>query len=387
MPLLVLTTEQAHQSAKHMPPPRAPAWRIERAFDARGNRKPAPISVGGSAAHWSMWRHGCVRLKQGFHQNVTRLRRLGTALALLVGQVAQAQATCPADAPTLRSLGPALWQVAGTAGDANATNRGRTDNLLVLQHDHRVWLLGSGASPAAGRALACILRERLGWRVTDVVNPWARPEVVLGNAAFTHGATPTRLWAHADVAQAMQRQCPRCVERLHLRLGSAAADLGPSPIVLPRTLLQGEHGTLGPWQWWRLERAPGSVVTVWHLRDTSWWWAPGLLWSDGPPDLRDSSAPALAQAIERLMALAAAIHSAPQWLPTQGAPLNADDVQAQHTYLVDLPQRVQQQQDRGALETDPPASPPGPAYLAQGERASLNWQRVWRHVESAAWSR
>lgn len=365
-----------------MPPPSRPPLRNERAFDTDSNCGQSLGWLRAIAAHWHKERHGCVSLKQGFHPSVTHL----CGLLSLVG-VHGVQATCPPDAPTLQALGPELWWVPGAAGDANPTNRGRTDNLLVLRRDGRVWLMGSGPSPAAGHALACVLRERLGWRVTDVVNPWARPEVVLGNTAFTNAPASARLWAHDAVAQTMHQQCPRCVERLHQRLGAAAVDLGPQPIAVAHMRLQGSHGTLGPWQWWRLERAPGSVVTVWHLRDSPWWWAPGLLWGEGPPDLRDTHTATFASALEQLDALARATSVTPRWLPTQGAPLPPDAARTQHLYVRDLPQRVQQQQDSGALETDPPAAAHGPAYLSQGERVSLNWQRVWRQVESAAESR
>lgn len=361
-----------------MPPRSTPPQRNERAFAEGSACGQSPGWRRAVAAHWSKGGGDCARLKQGFHRSVAHLCGL---LGWVMAQ--SALGACPAGAPSLQALGPDLWWIPGAAGDSTPANRGRTDNLLVLRRDGRVWLLGSGASPAAGHALACVLRERLGWRVTDVVNPWARPEVVLGNSAFAHASTPARLWAHDEVAQAMQRQCPRCVERLHQRLGAAAVDLGPQPIVIPPLRLQGSQGTLGPWQWWRLERAPGSVVTVWHVRGSAWWWAPGLLWSDGPPDLRDAHTATLASSLAHLDELTQDAPEPPRWLPTQGEPLPPDAPRTQHFYVRRLPWLAQQRQDSGTLETDPPPVPDGPAYLSQGERASLNWQRVWRQVESA----
>ena len=73
-----------------------------------------------------------------------------------------------------------LWWVRAVHGDADADNRGVVSNLLIVRDGPRVW--------AVGLPLA-------------------------------------RHWAHGDVADAMRRQCARCVTRLRQRLGSAAADL------------------------------------------------------------------------------------------------------------------------------------------------------------------
>ena len=302
---------------------------------------------------------------------------------------ASAALACGPDAPRLLPLeAGAQWWVPGQGGDANPDNRGRTDNQWVLRHAGRVWLLGSGASPAAARALGCVLHRDLHMRVSDVVNPWARPELVMGNAGFRGNGA--RLWAHEDVAQAMRQQCPRCVERLHLRLGPAAVDLGPSPIVLPTQGVRGAQGALGPWRWWRLVRAPGAVVTVWHLPGSNRWWAPGLLWGDGPPDLRDTSAEALDAALAQLQALSAPASEvaspAQQWLPTQGAWLERDALAQHRAYLAALQAAVQARQEAGALETDPTPPLPGvPAGWQRSERASMNWQRTWRQMEARAW--
>jgi len=64
----------------------------------------------------------------------------------------------------------------------------------------------------------------------------------------TANALP-RHWAHTAVAQAMSEQCPHCVDRLRLRLGAAAVDLGDDPIHLPVHLLLGEQDRLGPFFW------------------------------------------------------------------------------------------------------------------------------------------
>ncbi len=297
-----------------------------------------------------------------------------------------AGARCPGPALELAELAPGVWQAVADAGslDANAANRGFVANLLAVRDGPRLWLLGSGPSPAFGRRLACQLRARAGVPVSDVVDPWPRPELVLGNRAFP-GA---RRWAHADVAAAMQSRCPRCVARLQGLLGDAAGDLGAAPIQLPTRLLYGESGRLGPFLWWRLQRAPQVPVTVWRLdipTAAPLWAAPGLLWAEGAPDLRDAELATMRRSTAALRAISAADGEAARWLPEQG-PLLAADAPARHAaYWEALDATVEAALERGALEVDVPATLPAapalPAAMTRGERHALNWQRAWREVE------
>ena len=166
-------------------------------------------------------------------------------------------AACPGPALRFVPLATGVWLVPAADGESDTINRGQVSNLVLVHQAPRWWALGSGPSPAFGRALACQLRRRLGGVVTDVISPWARPELVLGvgglaGPAWAVGGPPPRgvhppaplppavlprHWAHAAVAQAMAEQCPHCVDRLHQRLGPAAADLGDNPIHLPVHLL------------------------------------------------------------------------------------------------------------------------------------------------------
>lgn len=166
---------------------------------------------------------------------------------------------CPA-APVLRfvPLGDGLWWVPAADGESAEGNRGFVSNLLLAREGRRLWLVGSGPSPAFGRVLACRVRQHCGRAITDIIDPWARAELVLGNA----GIVGARSWAHRQVAVAMGEQCPHCVERLRQRIGVAASDLGDEPAQLPTLLLDGAQGRLGPFDWWALPRAKGRVVTV-----------------------------------------------------------------------------------------------------------------------------
>lgn len=288
---------------------------------------------------------------------------------------------CPGPALDFRPLAPGLWWVPGAPGDADADNRGQVSNLVLAPLGRRVWLLGSGPTPAFGRALACQVQRRWGRPVSDLISPWPHPELVLGAA----GLGPVRHWAHADVADAMAQRCPTCVGRLRLQLGPAADDLGDDPVRVPGQLLQGDQGRLGPWRWWRLSRGSGFPVTVWQHGQTSVRFAPGLLWGEGAPDGRDAELQVLAASSLALDHLPGALRAEGlQWLGEQGPPA-ADLPQRHQRYWAALQQAVQAAQDRGDLE-----AAPAPSLLqvpASDPRHALNWQRAWRQLEAGEFQR
>ncbi|MEX8494177.1 hypothetical protein, partial [Sphaerotilus sp.] len=218
-------------------------------------------------------------------------------LLLMAGQACPAVA-CPGPAVQVQPIAPGVWRIPGAEGDTTPDNRGAISNLLAVRDGRRLWLVGSGPSIAHARALNCHLQRVSGRRVTDVIAPWPRPELVLGQA----GLVGARRWAHEDVAGAMQERCPRCMARLRLRLGTAASDLANAVIALPDHRLQGDHGTLGPLRWQRLWRSDETAVTLWSLPRAHLTTAHGLLWSDGAPDLRDADTDHLERAWQQLAA-------------------------------------------------------------------------------------
>jgi hypothetical protein len=273
-----------------------------------------------------------------------------------------------------------LWWVRAERGDADANNRGVVSNLLIVRDGRRVWAVGSGPSPAFGRALACVVQRELGQAITEVISPWPRPELVLGAA----GLPQARHWAHADVAAAMRRQCARCVMRLRQRLGSAAVDLGPATgrVRLPERALHGASGQIGPLDWWRLQRAPGVPVTVWQVRRNRLLTAHGLLWAGDAPDLRDSRVDAMRAATQQLMVIA---RGATTLLGEQGEPAGAGELNAHIVYWNALDTAVRSAQARGDDATTVPTTLPGvDASRAKGTAHALNWQRAWRHAEDDA---
>ncbi|MFM2120159.1 MAG: hypothetical protein RL722_1627 [Pseudomonadota bacterium] len=317
----------------------------------------------------------------------------------------KSQAVVPAatTVPRLLPVAPQVWAARGTAGEASAANRGATSNLLVVADGHRRWLLGSGPTPAWGRQFAAVVRQETGATPSDVIAPWPRPELVLGSAGMGGAGVRDahlRRWAHRAVDAAMRERCPHCIDRLAARLGLAAIDLEPRSALpaLANHLLDGQSGRLGPWRWWLLwrTRTPGALqpVTVWHLPADGLWAAPGLLWTDGPPDLRDSRLADQLQALDALARIRAEVADAARsthparagaeaWWPEQGEPGDASLIATHRHYWQALADAVRATWEGGGNETDAPPALPGVAtnWLAH-ERHALNWQRAWREVEA-----
>ncbi|MBB1161201.1 MBL fold metallo-hydrolase [Aquariibacter albus] len=295
--------------------------------------------------------------------------------------------SCPGPDQAIEALGPDTWLMPAAPGAISPANRGRVQPLLAHREGARLWLLGTGATPRLGRAIRCRLEARAGQQVTDLINPWPRPEHVMGNRAFPRA----RIWAHAEVAATLQARCPRCIARLRAQLGRHGAELGPGlqALRLPTDTLQGASGRLGPFHWWRLDRGEATPVTVWRLDAAALLWAPGLLWTADAPELRDATLAALEPSTEALLALLAdPPPGGGTWrlVPEQGPLAGIEAVQATQAYWRGLREAVDAAQARGAAETDPPpAALPGvPAAWTTQARHALNWQRAWREREAAS---
>lgn len=305
------------------------------------------------------------------------------APSVMAGQPRHPPCPAPAEAIRIEPLAPQVWLIAGSSGDSTPDNQGAISNLIAARDGRRLWLLGSGPTRDYGRALACRLREITGLGVTDVIAPWPRPELVLGQA----GLPGARRWAHEQVADAMTERCPRCFERLRERVGARPVPASANLIALPDHRLSGESGRLGPWQWRLLRRSAGTAITVWSLPARGVRAGHGLLWTDGSPDLRDAETPVIQaslRALETLVESAAAGVALPvQWVPEQGPVGGAQTLADHRQYLNALTQAASEALDRGALETDPPPALTGvPAVFTASPRHLLNWQHVWREAEA-----
>ncbi|MEY8877086.1 MAG: hypothetical protein AB9M60_11295, partial [Leptothrix sp. (in: b-proteobacteria)] len=206
------------------------------------------------------------------------------------------------------------------------------------------------------------------------------------------GLPAARSWAHADVAQAMAQRCPRCRARLLERLGqpdpaghdpSTMGSADPLPIRLPDRRVRGDHGRLGPFDWWRFSRGQGTPVTVWWHAASQIATAHGLLWADGAPDLRDSDIDSMLVATEALIELSRHWPAGLRWLPEQGPLLDTEHGPLAHRrYWLALRQAIAEAQANGQAESAPaPALPGIDAQVTNSLRHRLNWQRAWREQD------
>lgn len=157
-----------------------------------------------------------------------------------------------------RQIGPDLWlHQAAMDTLSTPTNGGHISNVsFVLDRaatGTRGWLVGSGPSARSGRALACSIRQQLGFQVTDVISPRAHPESVLGAA----GLQNVRHWALPEVKVAMAERCERCQKRLEAAV-NAASPLADT-VALPDHSI--ESSQLGPLTFsrWRCKRSNPSL--------------------------------------------------------------------------------------------------------------------------------
>ena len=285
------------------------------------------------------------------------------------------------DAPQLQQVSPHVWRVAAWPGEADPHNRGRVTQLVVVNDGSRRWLVGSGPTPAFGAALLCATQPVLNAPVSDVVNTRAHPELALGNVAF-EGA---RVWALADVARAMARQCAACLERLRVRIGEAGASLQHPLIRVPTHQIARAgslHGRLGPFRWWALPLAPGRRTLLLAHGPDKVVIAQGLVWVGAVPNLREADSALLLGSLQALRKLAGG-HTL---LGEQGEPGTAAEIDRHIAYLVALRAAVQASVARGDAEAAGLEAIELPQFAQLAGYATLhplNRQRVWREAEAA----
>lgn len=338
---------------------------------------------------------------------ISTLRTATVTLAWWIAAVCAASADAGCRVSPDSGAGPALaleavasdvWRVPVASEESTPANGGWVTQPVLVRDGRRLWLVGSGPTPAQGQRLRCLIERRLHRRVTDIVNTRAHPELALANAAFT-GA---RIWALTDVASAMRARCPQCLAGLQQRIGPAEGrarddSLRGAPIRVPnhRHRLGGgaavgaSDGHAGPFRWWAFELAPGQRTLVLQHRRSGWIVAQGLLWAGGVPNLRETALEPLMDSLRHLRALARSADSSATAdrggiVGEQGGTGDATDIDRHLDYLSQLKRSTQQALDRGEVEGASPIELPAFAG-ASGYAAyhALNRQRVWRELEQA----
>ncbi|MEP7299593.1 MAG: hypothetical protein ABI702_25705 [Burkholderiales bacterium] len=284
------------------------------------------------------------------------------------------------DLPALQRIGVDVWRIPAARGEPDESNRGATVELLLARDGSRLWLVGSGPTPAYGAALACAVKALLGRRVSDVVNTRAAPELAMGNAAFD-GA---RVWALPAVTTAMRERCEACRERLARRLGAAGASLRPDLVRVPTAPVGrpgATAGSLGPFAWRELVRAPDEPVLVLRHRASGIVLAQGLVWAGDVPDLRDTRSDTLRASLRTLRRLV----GTGLVLGEQGGLVRGDAIDAQIAYIDALRHEVRETLARGDVQGAAGRGIELPAFVdlpGYATRHPLNVQRVWRELES-----
>lgn len=294
-------------------------------------------------------------------------------------------APCPVpgvDAPALVNVSADVWRVPAARGAADATNGGATIQLVLVRDGTRLWLIGSGPTPAFGAALRCEIERVVGGSVTDIVNTRAAPELALGNVAFPSA----RRWALPDVTAAMRARCGHCLQQLKSQIGAAGDSLRDERIRPPTRAVgqpQQRAGRLGPFSWLALPRRAGERTLV--LRHGPLVVAQGLLWADDIPDLRDTRSDVLAASLRRLRASLSGnvLLIGEQGEPVSGVAAGAalDDAL---DYVEQLRAAVSRQLAQGDALGATGATLALPAFAQRPGYATthaLNVQRVWRELE------
>jgi len=297
------------------------------------------------------------------------VRRVLGALLLLAAALCAGRASADCGV-VLEPVATGIWRVPAARGRPDAANGGLTIQLVLVREGRRLWLVGSGPTPAFGRALACAARQAAGGPVTDLVNTHVAPELSLGNSAFPRA----RLWALPEVIAAMHERCGACLASLRDQVGRAGASLDErDAIQLPRRAVRGPR--LGPFEVLALARQPGEPTLV--LRHRGIVIAQGLLWAGDVPDLYGTNSASLLDSLERLDRFAAGA----RLLGQQGELADAGAIDAQRRYLLALRGAIHARLAAGEVQGEVPlpgyAGMPGYAQLHP-----LNVQRVWRELES-----
>ncbi|NML15849.1 MBL fold metallo-hydrolase [Azohydromonas caseinilytica] len=154
--------------------------------------------------------------------------------ALALGSWAQASTAAVAALPPARygqplALAPGVFALPGGLEGAEPDNQGAVGNLGLIDTLAGPVLVETGGSYRLARWAISEARRLTGRRPVLAVITQARPEFLMGGAAFEEAGIP--VLAHADTAELMALRCHECLRRLRADLGEAA--MRGTRLVLP----------------------------------------------------------------------------------------------------------------------------------------------------------
>jgi glyoxylase-like metal-dependent hydrolase (beta-lactamase superfamily II) len=119
-----------------------------------------------------------------------------------------------------RPLAEGVYLVQGSLGEADARNRGALGNSGFIATPAGTVVIGTGGSYRLGRELLALAEHTTGRPVIAAVITQARPEFLMGAAAFTDRGI--EVIAHAETARLIAQRCHVCLQRLRRALGDDA---------------------------------------------------------------------------------------------------------------------------------------------------------------------
>jgi glyoxylase-like metal-dependent hydrolase (beta-lactamase superfamily II) len=135
----------------------------------------------------------------------------------------------------VRQVAAGVFVVAGSRDAASPDNGGAVGNLGFIATPAGTVIINAGGSYGLGRRLIALAERHAGRPVVAAVITQARPEFVMGMAAFTDRGI--EVIAHEATARLIVQRCAECLRRLRDVLGDEA--MSGTRLVAPTRTLGG----------------------------------------------------------------------------------------------------------------------------------------------------
>lgn len=174
---------------------------------------------------------------------ISRRRLARAALAALAGTAAAPALSAavphppPARYGAAQAVAPGVWVLPGSLEAADAGNQDAVGNLGVLDTPAGPVLVETGGSWRLARWAIAEARRLTGRKPVLAVITQARPEFLMGGAAFAEAGIP--VLAHTATAELMAQRCHECLRRLRTDLGEAV--MRGTRLVLPGRRVEGSQ--------------------------------------------------------------------------------------------------------------------------------------------------
>jgi glyoxylase-like metal-dependent hydrolase (beta-lactamase superfamily II) len=137
----------------------------------------------------------------------------------------------------VQRLAPGVYVLQGPVEAADPGNRGALGNSGFIATPAGTVVINTGGSYRLGRELLALAEQTTGRQVVAAVITQARPEFLMGAAAFTDRGI--EVIAHADTARLIAQRCHVCLRRLLQVLGDDA--MAGTRLVAPTRLVAGSE--------------------------------------------------------------------------------------------------------------------------------------------------